>query len=221
MWMRDSTCEWGIRVAFADVVERSEFFFVGPNFRTGKKKISIVRAHVPRHSLMGRDTTPEMKGRDTTPEMSEWRIRVAFALHLNIWMSHVSHTHSSSHSPVTRTNRLWHTYKSVMTQIWMIHSSRIWIACIHMNESCYTYKWVMSHIWMAHDTHMNVSYDLRLHCAYTWEWVMGHICMGQVWFPFLLRLYAWMSHVTHMHWPRHSCEPIILLCTCIALHLHI
>ena len=28
----------------------------------------------------------------------------------------------------------------------------------HMNESFHTYKWVISHIWMSHGTHMNESY---------------------------------------------------------------
>jgi len=29
------------------------------------------------------------------------------------------------------------------------------IRITHMNESCHTYKWVMSHVWMSHVTHMN------------------------------------------------------------------
>ena len=66
-------------------------------------------------------------------------------------MSHVPHMNESRH-----------TYKWVMSHIWMSHVT-------HMNESCPTYEWVTSHIWKSHVPHMNVT-------PYGW-WIlwMSHI----------------------------------------------
>jgi len=60
-------------------------------------------------------------------------------------------------SHVTHMNESCHTYKSVMSHIWMSHVTHMneswhtygWVIS-HMNESCHTYEWIMSHIWMRH-----------------------------------------------------------------------
>jgi len=39
------------------------------------------------------------------------------------------------------------------------HGTHINGRVTHMNESWHTFKWVMSHIWMRHGTHMNKSWD--------------------------------------------------------------
>ena len=64
---------------------------------------------------------------------------ISRALHVIVWMSHVSHMNESCL-----------TYEWVMSHIWMSHVS-------HMNESCLTYWWVMSHMWMSHVSHRNES----------------------------------------------------------------
>ena len=54
---------------------------------------------------------------------------------------------------VTRMNESCHTYKYVMSDIWMSHVT-------HMNESWQTYESVMAHIWMSHGAHMNESWHI-------------------------------------------------------------
>jgi len=108
-----------------------------------------------------------------------------------------------------------------------------------MNESCHTYKWVMSHIWMSM-SHTNESFhiwrmevtlftlvnperSLRFNThwssppvsaltqpggvtsCHTYEWVMSHIWMSHV-THMNESCHIWMSHVTHMNESRHAYE---------------
>ena len=101
-----------------------------------------------------------------------------------------------------------------------------------MNESCHTYKWVMSHIWMSM-SHTNESFhiwrmevtlftlvnperSLRFNThwssppvsaltqpggvtsCHTYEWVMSHIWMSHV-THMNESCHIWMSHLTHMN----------------------
>ena len=73
-------------------------------------------------------------------------------------------------SHVTHINESCHTYKRVMSHIWMSHVTRMNESChmLHIWASiCRELEGVMSHIWMSHVTHMNES-------CHTYEWVMSH-----------------------------------------------
>ena len=113
----------------------------------------------------------------------------------------------------THVNESCHTYRWVMSHIWMSHVAR-------MNESCHVYMWVLSHIWMNHVTYVNESC-----CTYGWgmsriwmrhvarmdeschvyEWVMTQVLMSYVTYVNeTCHTYAWvmsriwMSHVARM-----------------------
>ena len=97
-----------------------------------------------------------------------------------------------------------HTYKWVMSHIWMSHVtftwlchhrvvdsvSHLWMSHItHMNESRHTYEWAMSHIWLTHISRESCLAWVMAHMShgshescYTYEWAMSHI---------------WLSHVSH------------------------
>ena len=75
---------------------------------------------------------------------------------------------------VSRMDGPWHTYKWVMSHIWMSHATQ-------MNTSCHTYEWGMSPKWIRHVTHMNES-------CHTNEYVMSHI-----------RMTSAVNHFTNLH----------------------
>jgi len=88
-----------------------------------------------------------------------------------------SHSISMYHETCIRGS--WHTYRWVMSHMWISQVTRI-------HESCHKYEWVRSHIWMSQVTHMNES-------DHTYEWIRSHISM---------------SHVTHMNESCHPHEGV-------------
>jgi len=59
-------------------------------------------------------------------------------------------------------NASWHTYKWVMSHIWMCHVTR-------MNEPCHTYEWVMLPIYGAGSAASSTIYFLLLKEPYVWD----------------------------------------------------
>ena len=116
-------------------------------------------------------------------------------------------THSWPRQDIMATNESCHTYKWVVSRIWMGRVIQInWSCHIHMNGSCHKYEWVVSHIWMGCVTHMNES-------CHTYEWVVSHIWRRPV--TYMNTWYhtheckgiiapIWISHVTHMNGSCHS-----------------
>jgi len=105
-------------------------------------------------------------------------------------MSHVIHVNVSCH-----------TYKYVMSHMWMCHGT-------HVNESCKIYEYVMSHICMGHGTHMHGSW-------HTYEWVMRHRHISHIWTSHgthtesnhtweWVMSHIWMSHITHKNESCHT-----------------
>jgi ABC-type transport system involved in Fe-S cluster assembly fused permease/ATPase subunit len=101
-----------------------------------------------------------------------------------IWMSHVTHMNES-----------YHTYKWVMSHIWMSHAKykrvgdanyfshsrtdavfRYEGVMSHTNESCHTYEWVMSYIWMSHVTCKDSNHFLHSSTDAIFRHDMTHVC---------------------------------------------
>ena len=102
-------------------------------------------------------------------------------------------------SHVTHMNGSYHTYKWVMSHIWMSHVTR-------MNGSCHTW-WVMSHIWMSHVTHMHES--CHTHESVTspkWVHQLQPSTASHVWHDSFIRV-TWLIHtcdMTHSYvWHNH------------------
>jgi len=104
-------------------------------------------------------------------------------------------THSRPRQDIMATNESCHTYKWVVSRIWMGRVIQInWSCHIHMNGSCHKYEWVVSHIWMGCVTHMNES-------CHTQKWAMPNICVthmnGSYHMYEWVVSHIWMGHLTH------------------------
>jgi len=120
-----------------------------------------------------------------------------------LWMSHVTFMNASRHAGSgcscewvmgTHMNASWHTYKWVMSYMWVSHVTQE--AAVRANKSCHTYGYVTPHTWMSHITQEAA---VRSVAPLLCEWVFAHIWVSPVTHTNDSSL-TWRSHVTHtMH----------------------
>jgi len=64
-----------------------------------------------------------------------------------------------------------HTYRGVVSHIWMSRVTHIMCHVTHMHESCHTHEGVMSHKQISHVTHINESCHTYKWVCHTYAWV--------------------------------------------------
>jgi len=92
--------------------------------------------------------------------------------------------------PVKYTSESCHTYKWVMSHVWMGH-------VIYKNQSCRIYEWVILHIWKGHFMYRNAF------CRWC-KFVVSRIWMGRV--AYIIVSHTWMGCVKHMNESCHTYE---------------
>ena len=119
------------------------------------------------------------------------------------WLIHMCDLTQEVGYPRTCVNESCHTYKYVVSHVWLIrvtlmndscHTSKrvmshVWMSLVTlMNDSCHTYECVISHVWLSHVTLMNDS-------CHTCKYAMSHVWMSHGTHEWV-KSHVWMSHVT-------------------------